>query len=107
MRLSDLLDRDVRTHEGDDLGRVQDVRFERVGGEWHLSALIVGTAAFAERLGFAYGIVERPARLARAMRWVARHARVVPWDAVEPRDGRLVVKARRDDLARPGADDDD
>jgi sporulation protein YlmC with PRC-barrel domain len=107
VRLSDLLDRDVRSDDGHDLGRVNDVRFERVGAEWRVSALIVGTAAFAERLGFAHGVVQRPVLLARAMRWVARHARVVPWEAAKKRDDHLVVTAQVDELARLGAEEDD
>lgn len=101
MRLSDLLELEVFDSAGARLGRVKDVRFERRGDAWEVVELVVGTAGVAERLGFAYGVVERPAVLAAIMRWVARHARVVPWDKVTLHVGMISVEATREDLRHP------
>ncbi|MDQ4125392.1 MAG: hypothetical protein M3134_07325 [Actinomycetota bacterium] len=86
---------------GEPLDHVRDVRLEWREGEWIVTDLVVGSGAFAERLGFVHGAVERPLLLARLMRWLGRHARIVPWDCVVSLDERVDVDALRDDLPRP------
>lgn len=101
MRLSDLLKLEAFDASGRSLGRVKDVRLERREDAWEVTALIVGTSGVAERLGFAYGVVERPAALASVMRWLARHARIAPWERVTVHHGVLTVDGTRDDLEHP------
>lgn len=101
MRLSDLLRLRAFDAAGEPLDHVRDVRFECRDGDWVASDLVVGRGALAERLGFVHGAVERPLLLARLMRRLGRHARVVPWDRVASIGERVDVDARRDELSRP------
>ncbi len=101
MRLSELQRYRAVDVAGRPLDHIKDVRLEQQGEEWVVTDLIVGRAAFAERLGFIHGVVERPVLLARLMRWVARHARVVPWEDVRLEQDRVVVASQRGELLRP------
>ena len=102
VRLSELMNLRAVDSTGASLDRVKDVRLERRGGDWVVTDLVVGRASVAERLGFVHGVVERPVVLARLMKRVARHGRVVPWDAATLGDDGIVrVSVARDALARP------
>jgi sporulation protein YlmC with PRC-barrel domain len=52
VQLSDLMGAEVRTTDGERLGRVNDVRVAcRPDGTWAVDALLLGSASFLERLG--------------------------------------------------------
>jgi sporulation protein YlmC with PRC-barrel domain len=51
MRLSELLNRPVRTESGKRLGRVHDIRGELHDGQLRLTGLVAGTPGLLERLG--------------------------------------------------------
>jgi hypothetical protein len=102
MRLSELLKLDANDRRGRHVGHVRDVRLEKRGDRWEIAAVILGNAAVAERLGFAYRAVDRPYLLAKLMQWLTRHARAAPWDVVEIRDGRISLDADHEDLPHPG-----
>ncbi len=101
MRLSDLLSLRAFDRNGNPLDHVKDVRLQWIDGEWVVTDLVVGRGALAERLGFVHGAVERPFLLARLMRRLGRHARVVPWERVTSVGARVDVDAARDELAPP------
>ncbi len=96
MRLSELQRLRAVDEGGGELAHVKDVRLERQGRYWVVTHVVVGRAAVAERLGFLHGEVERPALLARIMRRVARHARVVTWQDVTLEDDRIIVSSTHD-----------
>lgn len=101
MRLSDLMKMESFDADGGSLDHVSDVRLEQRDEGWVVTHVAVGRAAFAERLGFIHGVVERPALLAWVLRRVARRARMARWDQVSVAGGTLKIAARRDDLPRP------
>jgi sporulation protein YlmC with PRC-barrel domain len=51
MRLSELLNRNVVSESGQQLGRVHDVRGELVGGRLRLTGLVAGKLGILERYG--------------------------------------------------------
>lgn len=104
MRLSDLLKLSAVDQSGNRLGSVKDVRLERRGSEWEVAALVIGHAAFADRLGFAYGDVEKPALLRLLVRWLTRSERVAPWAWVTLQEDALIVHGDTEDLNRVGGD---
>ena len=101
MRLSELTKMRSVDSDGRPLDHVKDVRLVERDGGWVVTDLVVGRAAVAERLGFVHGVVDRPVLLARVMRRLARHARVVPWDQVTIDEGIVHVGVPRDALGRP------
>lgn len=102
MRLSELMKMRAVDSTGRSMDHVKDVRLEQRDGGWVVTDLVVGRGAFAERLGFIHGIVERPVLLARLLGYIGRHVRVVPWERARfADDGVVHVDARRDDLKRP------
>ena len=88
MLLSDLLNRPVRSPQGDDLGRVVDVRFRRGArqgkreGQLELIALIVSPHSRLSYYGYERGSVNGPAVVAAIVRWLHRDSRIVPWECV-------------------------
>ncbi len=110
MRLSDLLKVDAVTEAGDDLGHVHDVRFRSAKHDpvgWRIDSLVVGPRSFAERLGYARGVVRGPGLLGAVLRWLGRKGIVIPWDAVvEVAPHRITVRGARDDFDHARLDDD-
>lgn len=51
MRLSELLNRNVVSESGQQLGRIHDVRGELVGGRLRLTGLVAGELGILERYG--------------------------------------------------------
>lgn len=98
MRLSDLSKLRAVDRSENRLGSVKDVRLERRGSDWEVTALVVGASAFADRLGFAYGDVQKPALLRILLRWLTRNARIAPWLLVTVRDDRIVVEREVEEL---------
>ena len=105
MRLSELMSMKTFDVQGKPIDHVKDVRLEKKGEHWEVTALIVGRGAFAERLGFLHGVVERPALLARLMGWFERHARVAPWENIRLSDGQVLIDTSEQELPRPGDDE--
>jgi len=89
MLLSELLDLPVRGRDGEDLGRVVDVRFRRGArrgeyeGELELIALIVSPHSRMSMYGYERGRVNRPAVIATWIAWIHRRSRVIPWECVQ------------------------
>lgn len=81
MRLSDLLNVDVRTESGERLGRVHDLRAELTPRTLKVNGLVVGGLGLLERLGV--GAPESGAGI--------RTRDVVPWSAVVRADRRGIV----------------
>jgi sporulation protein YlmC with PRC-barrel domain len=50
IRASDLIGCELRTESGQHLGRVHDLRAERAGDDWRLSALVLGRRGISARL---------------------------------------------------------
>jgi sporulation protein YlmC with PRC-barrel domain len=89
MRVSDLLNAQVLTESGEQLGRVRDLRAERTPRTLRVTGLVVGGLGLLERLGI--GAPES-----------ADHIRthdVVPWSAVIRADRSKIV-VRDDTEAR-------
>jgi sporulation protein YlmC with PRC-barrel domain len=81
MRLSDLLNVEVRTESGRRIGRVNDLRAELTPRTLKVTGLVVGRLGLLERLGI--GAPESGVRI---------HSRdVVPWSAVVRADRRGIV----------------
>lgn len=88
--------------DGRSLGGLKDVRLEERDEGWVVTHAIFGRAAVAERLGFIHGVVERPALLARILRRLALHTRVVPWDELKVTgEGVVRTASARGELERP------
>ncbi len=104
MRLSDLSKLRAVDRSGASLGSVRDVRLERRGCGWEVTEVLVGGSAFADRMGFAYGAVQRPALLRLLVGWLTRDARIAPWSLVTIHEDRLVVDREITDLHRVGDD---
>jgi sporulation protein YlmC with PRC-barrel domain len=81
MRLSDLLNVEVRTESGKSIGRVHDLRAELTPRTLKVTGLVVGGLGLLERLGI--GAPKAGARV--------RTDDVVPWSAVVRADRRGVV----------------
>ena len=81
MRVSDLLNVEVRTESGDRLGRVHDLRAELTPQTLKVKGLVVGGRGLLERLGV--GAPRSGARI--------RTRDVVPWSAVIRADRRGIV----------------
>jgi sporulation protein YlmC with PRC-barrel domain len=81
MRVSELLNLEVRTESGEGLGRVHDLRAELTTRSLKMTGICVGTWGLLERLG-----IRSPESSGRA------HAHdVVPWSAVVRADRRGIV----------------
>ena len=97
MLLSELLDTPVRGRDGEELGHVVDVRFRRGPrrrdheGDLELIALIVSPRTRMSMYGYERGRVNRPAVVARAIAWIHRRSRVIPWECVQRVDADAVV----------------
>lgn len=105
MRLSELQRYRAFDVDGQPLDHVKDVRLQRDGDMWVVTDVVLGRGAVAQRLGFIHGVVERPLLLARLMKWIGRHARAAPWDAVTLHADRvLVVDLPRNQLRVPEAE---
>jgi sporulation protein YlmC with PRC-barrel domain len=81
MRVSDLLNVEVRTQSGERLGRVHDLRAELTPQTLKVKGLVVGGLGLLERLGV--GAPKSGARI--------RTRDVVPWSAVIRADRRGIV----------------
>jgi sporulation protein YlmC with PRC-barrel domain len=81
MRLSDLLNLEVRTESGKSIGRVHDLRAELTPRTLKVTGLVVGGLGLLERLGI--GAPDAGARI--------RTHDVVPWSAVVRADRRGIV----------------
>ena len=81
MRISTLIGARVRTEEGEQLGRVHDVRGELGPRSLKVTGLVVGKLGLLERLGF--GAPRSGVRI--------RSRDVVPWKDVVQADRRGVV----------------
>jgi len=80
IRASDLVGCEVRSESGERLGRVHDLRAERVDGRWRLAALVLGRGGLAARL---LGTGHEP----------LIDGDVIAWDAVTGLDdGRVTVR---------------
>lgn len=86
MRLSVLLNREVVTESGEQLGRVHDVRGELVGGRLRVTGLIAGELGILERYGVGThggGGPEHPK--------VHGHP-VIPWERVIHVGSQIVIR---------------
>jgi len=81
MRLSDLLNVEVRTESGERLGRVHDLRAELTPRTVKVTGIVVGGLGLLERLGI--GAPESGSRV--------RAHDVVSWSAVVRADRRGIV----------------
>jgi sporulation protein YlmC with PRC-barrel domain len=81
MRVSELLNVEVRTQSGDRLGRVHDLRAELTPRTLKVKGLVVGGLGLLERLGV--GAPHSGARI--------RTRDVVPWSAVIRADRRGII----------------
>ena len=93
MRISDLLDSEVRGADGTSFGQVREVRCvqdgpvrEGVQAAWRIDALMIGAGAVGGRLGFHHGQVEGPWLLRALLGRAERKVRAVPISAVESWD---------------------
>ena len=81
MRVSDLLNVEVRSESGERLGRVHDLRAELTPRTLKVKGLVVGKFGLLERLGV--GAPQSGARI--------RTRDVVPWSAVIRADRRGII----------------
>jgi sporulation protein YlmC with PRC-barrel domain len=86
MRLTDLLNVEVRTESGERLGKVHDCRAELTPRTLKVNGLVVGGLGLLERLGI--GAPESGSRI--------RTRDVIPWSAVVRADRSGIVV--RDDV---------
>ncbi len=97
MLLSELLNQPVRSPQGDELGRVVDVRFRlsarqgRREGDLELIALIVSPHSRLSFYGYERGSMNGPAVIAAIVRWLHRNSRIIPWECVARIDDRGVA----------------
>lgn len=68
IRASDLIGCEVRTESRQRLGRIHDLRAERVDDHWRLAALVLGRAGLAARL---VGTGPEPLVAGDVIRWEA------------------------------------
>lgn len=94
-RLDDLLQMPVSDTEGRGLGGVLDVRLQGRSPDGLLvTAVVVGHARPGALLGYDRSQEQGPWLVARPVRWLLRHSRLVEWSAVEEvdwEDGVLTV----------------
>ena len=90
MRMSDVMECDVHTHDGTNLGPVRDVRLVMDGpvgtgayAAMRVDALIVGGSALAGRLGYLRGQVQGPALIGVLMRRLEQRAYTIAAADVE------------------------
>jgi sporulation protein YlmC with PRC-barrel domain len=81
MRVSDLLNVEVRSESGERLGRVHDLRAELTPRTLKVKGLVVGRLGLLERLGV--GAPQSGARI--------RTRDIVPWSAVIRADRRGII----------------
>lgn len=102
MRTIDLLGAEAVDTRGRPLGRVHDVRLKSGGSPvpdssepaFAISALVIGSAGYAHRLGYGRGQMAGPWPLTALFRRMARRSIVVPWsDVTQLHDRRVVVQA--------------
>lgn len=97
MLLSELLGMRVRSRDGEDLGRIVDVRFRRGPrkgereGTLELVGLIVSPHSRSSFYGYERGRVSRPIVIAKAIAWLHRRSRIVPWECVQRVDDDVVL----------------
>jgi sporulation protein YlmC with PRC-barrel domain len=98
MQLGELLRSSVVDRDGEDLGRVEDVRLvqdgpnvEGFGNALRLDGLIVGGGGLAARLGYHRRGVRGPAPLRWIFGALERRARYVPWSDVDRCEDRTLV----------------
>jgi hypothetical protein len=74
---------------GEPLGRVLDVRLVQDGpllgafAAMRVEGFVVGRHGLAARLGYDRYDAQGPWLVGRAVRWVTRHTRYLPWDDAE------------------------
>jgi sporulation protein YlmC with PRC-barrel domain len=86
MRLSELLNREVVSESGQQLGRVHDVRGELVGGRLRVTGLAAGKLGILER----YGVGTHGSGGPRQAK-VHGHP-VIPWERVVRIGSQVVVR---------------
>jgi sporulation protein YlmC with PRC-barrel domain len=86
MRLSELLNRRVRTESGRSLGRVHDVRGELAGGRLRITGLAAGELGVLER----FGVGTHGSGGPRQAKVHGHH--VIPWDRVVRVGSEVVVR---------------
>jgi sporulation protein YlmC with PRC-barrel domain len=109
MRLTDLLDSEVRDPSGRSLGRVHEVRLVQDGpvvgasdATFRLAGLIVGRTKFGARLGFARSNVRGPWLVDRLFERLHADERLVPWEAVRAVSDEVIhVDVTSSDVQRP------
>ena len=109
MHLSDLLGARVVDLDGQEVGRVRDVRLVQdgplqgtFGAALRVHGLVVGPNGLAGRLGYDRHGVDGPWLVAATVRRLARRDRFAPWDAVDQIADRCVrLNCRRAELAPP------
>lgn len=107
MRLSELLACTVVDAAGEQVGRVNDVRFvqdgpyvEGFGAGLRVEGVVTGSGRVGERLGYHRGGVEGPWALRVFFAARERRGRYVTWDKVDRVDDHVIhLSCRRDDLA--------
>lgn len=97
MRLSELLRSRVIDSEGEDLGRVHDVRFVDdgpllgdFGSALRVDGLIVGGGSLGIRLGFHRSKVKGPWPLKALLEAATRRSRYITWEDVEACEENVV-----------------
>jgi sporulation protein YlmC with PRC-barrel domain len=97
MLLSELLGMRVAAPDGKHLGHVVDARFRRGErkdgheGDLELVALIVSPHTRMSFYGYERGRVNSPVLIARAIEWLHRRSRVIPWECVTRVEEGVVV----------------
>ena len=86
MRLSVLLNREVVSESGQQLGHVHDIRGERVGGRLQVTGLIAGKLGILER----YGVGTRGSGGPEQAR-VHGHP-LIPWERVVHIGSQIVIR---------------
>ncbi|MDQ1706284.1 MAG: hypothetical protein QOF18_2650 [Frankiaceae bacterium] len=114
MTVAELLACEVVDANGDVVGEVHDLRFERRGAGaaagYHLHYLMFSSGSVFRRLGYGYGEMKGPWALMHALRWLAAHRGwAVGWEHVTRIEGRRIhidmpVSACRSILDLTGGD---
>jgi sporulation protein YlmC with PRC-barrel domain len=87
MRLSELLNREIVSESGEELGHVHEVRGELVGGRLQVVGLVAGTLGMLERYGIGTHGTGGPGRAK-----VHGHP-IIPWERVVRVGSKVVVRA--------------
>ena len=100
MRLSEILGAEVRTADGERLGRVHDVRLIQdgpvlgeAGAAFRVHDLVVGRGSIGSRLGYDRGHREVKGPWLLRMVFGRRRPRLIPWSAIRELDGERIVVA--------------